>query len=114
VAAVFDDALVSYRKAFPQKRAQLLHLYAQAFSLMPRKPTRILEIGVKGGASLELWKSLFPEAHIVGANIEPFFQALSEGITVVEADQSKPETIAALGERFGPFDVVVDDGSHIG
>ena len=114
VVGAFDDALVSYRKAFPQKRAQLLHFYAQAFSLMPRKPTRILEIGVKGGASLELWKALFPEARIVGVDIVPFSQALSEGITVVEADQSKPETIAALGERFGPFDVVIDDGSHIG
>jgi hypothetical protein len=114
LADVFGESLASYRKAFPQKRDQLLGFYAQLVSLMPRKPSRVLEIGIKGGASLELWKSLFPEAQIVGADIVPFNRVLSEGITVVEADQSRPETIAALGERFGPFDFVIDDGSHVG
>jgi predicted O-methyltransferase YrrM len=114
VAPVFAEALISQRKAFPQKRAHLLDFYAQVFSLMPRPPARILEIGVKGGVSLELWKAVFPRAQIVGADIKLLSRALPEGITLVEADQSRPETIAALGEYFGPFDFVVDDGSHIG
>jgi predicted O-methyltransferase YrrM len=99
---------------FPQKRRRTLLFYTKAFSLLRQSPRRILEIGVKRGMSLELWKNLFPDASIVGIDIVPPKQPLSEGITVIQADQGKPETIAAVGAQFGPFDVVIDDGSHIG
>jgi demethylmacrocin O-methyltransferase len=92
----------------------LLRFYSRALSLLPMTPSAILEIGVKGGASLVLWSKLFPEARIVGADINlPNNTNLPEGITLIEADQSKPEKIAAIGERFGPFDFVIDDGSHV-
>lgn len=114
VAAAFTEASLSRHRVFPQKPARILQFYTRAFSLMPRQPARILEIGIKTGISLELWKAIFPFARIVGADINPLTRELPEGITVVQADQSRPETIAALGERFGPFDFVVDDGSHVG
>jgi predicted O-methyltransferase YrrM len=114
LADAFDEGLAVRYRAFPQKRAELLRFYSRALSLLPVPPAAILEIGVKGGASLVLWSKLFPQARIVGADISlPTNTNLPEGITLIEADQSKPETIAAIGERFGPFDFVIDDGSHV-
>jgi hypothetical protein len=114
VASLVVEGLLSRPKAFPQKRGSSLQFYGRAFSFLSAPPSCILEIGVKGGASLELWQAAFPEAQVVGADINPPGTVLSERIKVIQADQAKPETIAEIGEHFGPFNLVIDDGSHVG
>jgi hypothetical protein len=113
-AEISEQGLIRPWAVVPQKSAHMLRFYGRAFRLLDAPPRRILEIGVKGGASLELWKGLFPDAQVYGADIKPTANRLSEGITVLSVDQARPETIAAIGEEFGPFDFVSDDGSHVG
>ena len=113
-AKVSQHGLLRRWATVPQKSPYMLDFYCRTLRLLDGPPRRILEIGVKGGASLELWKAMFPDAQVYGADIAPPTGRRSEGITVLPADQGQPETIAAIGERLGPFDFVIDDGSHVG
>lgn len=84
-------------------------IYERHFARFRHKPVRMLEIGVDHGGSLQLWKRYFGrDAEIIGVDINPACKDYAEPqITIVMADQRSP-TLAQLG----PFDIVLDDGSH--
>ena len=75
----------------------------------------MLEIGVAHGGSLQMWRAyLGPRARIVGADINPRVAALAErGISIEIGDQGDPAFLERLVERHGPFDIILDDGSHL-
>lgn len=72
----------------------------------------VVEIGVQGGGSLEMWSRWFGAGtKIVGVDIDQACSGLFEwekDISVVIGHQSDPETWA----RFDDIDVLIDDGSH--
>lgn len=70
------------------------------------RPARIVEIGVQGGKSLRLWKRLFPEAEVVGVDIDPSVRV--EGFSVVHVDQAERGAFDWLDWA----DLVIDDGGH--
>lgn len=77
------------------------------------KVEKLLEIGVAHGKSLKMWEQLFPDALIVGVDNEPkcrFHQRLN--IAVLIADANDPSKMAAVSQLHGPFQVIIDDGSH--
>lgn len=69
-------------------------------------PKRILEIGVKDGASLRMWKDFYPDAEIIGVDIKPIHVP---GCFVYPMNQSDIYIIWKLGN----FDLIIDDGSHM-
>jgi hypothetical protein len=76
---------------------------------------RILEIGVFDGGSLEMWRRYFgAAATIVGVDINPQCAQRVHSPNIVrigsQADRSFLEKVVA---DLGPFDVILDDGSHI-
>ena len=73
----------------------------------------MLEIGVLGGGSLQMWKEYFgPGAKIVGLDINPKCKKYEgDGIEVVIGSQEDDAVLDSLLERF-EFDIVLDDGSH--
>ena len=46
-------------------------IYEKHFEPIRNKPIKILEIGILNGGSLEMWRYYFPEATIVGIDINP-------------------------------------------
>ena len=99
-----------------------LHKWKHYFSVYTREllrfrraPMTFLEIGVYRGGSLPMWKGFFPEGStLVFVDIDPECKALEiAGTHVRIGDQADAEFLARLAEEFGPFDVVLDDGSHI-
>ncbi|WP_270936754.1 class I SAM-dependent methyltransferase [Falsiroseomonas oryzae] len=91
-----------------------LEIYEPFFRPLRDAPIRLLEIGVDKGNSLRLWKAYFPLATVIGADIVPEKAALAEDRIAIEiVDQSQPAQLEALARRHGPFDIVVEDGSHI-
>lgn len=87
-------------------------LYEEHLASVP--VARLLEIGVDTGASLRMWAEIFPMALIVGVDRRPECAAeAGDRIEVVITDAENPESMTDIGQRFGPLDVVVDDGSHI-
>ena len=98
------------KAAFLQKTPALLQFYRRL--LVGLEPQRILEIGVKGGGSTALWKQIFPSATVVGMDIKLRSWLSDDGVIYVQGDQSDPVQLEALGTEHGPFDLVIDDGSH--
>jgi len=91
--------------------------YQSVFGSRRSMPMRILEIGVLHGASLRLWKDYFQHADtcLVGVDIDPacaIYDAPSQGIHVRIGSQADSEFLATVVREFGPFDLIIDDGSH--
>ena len=75
--------------------------------LQGKEITSILEIGVKDGASLRMWKEFYPHAEVIGVDITRPLKI--KGCTVIRADGTKP--IEQLKGKI--FDLIIDDGSHL-
>jgi hypothetical protein len=93
------------------------HYYEDWLAPYRYKDTSFLEIGVKGGKSMQLWKSYFANpTKIIGLGYgikEKVANAYKTGIPqVVVGDQSKTEVMEIM-KSLGPYDVVIDDGSHV-
>ncbi len=80
------------------------------------KPIKLLEIGVMDGGSLEAWKKILgPHSKIYGLDLNPECVKLScDDYTVFCGDQSDPKVWKNLVKKCGQFDIIIDDGSHIG
>jgi hypothetical protein len=90
-----------------------LTFYERYFAPIRHKNLRFLEIGVFRGASLAVWESYFPNAHLVGADIDSAALGLARPRVSIEiVDQSNLECLVGLGMKHGPFDIVIEDGSH--
>ena len=90
-----------------------LRLYESFFAPMRDRPLRILEVGVWDGESLRTWAEFFPRAQVLGADINPDTTRFAGGRIAVEVcDQSDAAQLARLA-ALGPFDIVLDDGSHV-
>lgn len=89
---------------------QYVDLYEQLLAPHRREYTRVLEIGIYKGASLLMWREFFPNAEVFGLDIE-HVDVPGPRITTLQGDQSAAETLERL-RALGPFDLIVDDGSH--
>jgi hypothetical protein len=87
-----------------------LPIYERHFAKYVGTAVKVLEIGVSHGGSLHLWRKYFgPQADIMGIDIDPRCKEYEEeGIHILIADQAKLKS----GD-IGPFDIVIDDGSHV-
>jgi hypothetical protein len=73
----------------------------------------LLEVGILNGASLSVWEEYFPRAKIIGADIDSSCRRLARERVVIEViDQSNLEDLVELGRKYGPFDIIIEDGSH--
>jgi len=91
-------------------------IYTRHFQQYRDRPIRMLEIGVYRGGSLRMWKQFFhPDSTIVGIDIDESCQAheiADENVFVRIGSQADPNFLAKVNGEFGPFDIILDDGSH--
>lgn len=80
---------------------------------------KLLEIGFggyykvdAGGESLRTWQEYFPNADITCLEIYPKKFELDR-VRVIQGSQDSIEDLVNLAQAYGPFDVIIDDGSHI-
>ena len=88
--------------------------YYRLFKDRIESTKRVLEIGIRTGASLRMWEEFFPRALIFGIDKNMAFLGLNEGrISSHWGNQGKPEKLANVLKRLGGnFDIIVDDGNH--
>lgn len=91
-------------------------IYEKHFDRFRSRPIRMLEIGVFRGGSLRMWKQYFhPDSIIVGIDIDKSckdHERADENVFVRIGSQADPDFLAQVTEEFGPFDIILDDGSH--
>lgn len=79
---------------------------------LPKNPKKLLEIGVKEGASIRMWKEWLPETEIHGLDLfEEFPIPEIEGVKFHKGNQVDYLLLEQL--RKEDFDVIIDDGSHL-
>ena len=97
-----------------------MHAYVPTYDavLSPYKhgkeDVRLLEIGVKKGGSMKLWREYFPKAaQIFGGDVDSTITAFPRdiGIKTVVVDSTDKEEVERTfqGQQ---FDIIVDDGCH--
>lgn len=90
-------------------------IYDQHLSRFRGESFTMLEIGVFHGGSLEMWRSYFGKrVRIVGFDIDGRTRELAAPpqISIEIGDQSDREDLRSLADKYGPFDVIIDDGGH--
>ena len=89
--------------------------YDKYFSKFRNRKCKILEIGVYRGGSLQMWQNYFSkDSLVVGMDINPECSAYTgENIEIFIGDQSNKEHLSELVKKYGKFDVIIDDGSHV-
>lgn len=99
------------------KSLHYLPVYESALAALRDRPIRMSEIGVDRGGSMQMWRRyLHPESVIVGIDINPKtrqFDNPSQHLHVRIGAQQDTAFLHAVVDEFGPFDVILDDGSHM-
>lgn len=74
----------------------------------------LFEIGVNRGGSVRMFREYFPNALIVGLEIdEKCYFSGEERISIEIGNATKKDFIALMLAKYGNPDIVIDDGSHL-
>lgn len=93
--------------------------YERHFAPYRQQRVKVLEIGVGGyqsqdlgGASLRMWKHYFTRGLVHGLDLFDKSGVDEPRLSTLSGDQSDQELLVRLHKEVGPFDLVIDDGSH--
>lgn len=100
------------------KGSSYFSTYEKYFSELKKKKDRIkfLEIGIWNGGSIDMWKTYFEdklELHMV--DINPNCLKLNYRFPDVKihiGDQSDSAFLRSIVNKYGNFDIILDDGGH--
>lgn len=88
-------------------------IYDDYFINFKNQSINILEIGAHDGSSLKMWYEYFPNAIIVGLDIDDKTQFNNDRTSCGILDQSKKEHLEYFIKNTNiKFDIILDDGSH--
>ncbi len=91
-------------------------VYTTHFGKYRDRPIKMLEIGVFRGGSLRMWREYFHvDSTIVGIDIDKTckdHEIADRNVFVRIGSQADPRFLAEVNEEHGPFDIILDDGSH--
>lgn len=94
--------------------------YTRHFTPLRYDPVKILEIGIGGykyescgGESLYMWQYFFPRGLVYGLDLYPKPSVRGPRIRTIQGDQNDRSFLRSLAAELGPFDIIIDDGSHV-
>lgn len=94
--------------------------YHRHFAALRERDIVLLEAGIggyddplAGGESLAMWRDYFPRGRIIGFDIVEKRIDLGPRVTVLHGSMADDGFVAGLGATHGPFDIIIDDGSHV-
>jgi hypothetical protein len=94
-----------------------LEVYDPILSPWADNEIKLLEVGIRRGGSLRLWRDYFPRGMIAGIDLEiPDGFVPGERIQVFQGNQTDTQFLSKVANKIAPqgFDVIIDDASHIG
>jgi SAM-dependent methyltransferase len=89
-------------------------MYHRHLSRFVGLETKLVEIGIYSGGSLEMWRQYFGSGcHVYGVDIENACKAYeTDNISVFIGDQERPEFWQSFKASVGTVDILIDDGGH--
>ncbi len=113
IDTIFDRHNTDKKPSFHNYSRQ----YNTLFQEYRDKPLKYLEIGVFNGGSIKAMREVFPNATcIVGLDIDSrckSFEDATNNIFVEIGNATDADFIKKITEKYGTFDVILDDGSHV-
>ncbi len=90
------------------------NIYDELFHKYRNKKITFVEIGVKWGGSLLMWKKFFgKESRIIGIDLYPETKKLEKyGLEIFIGDQSSEKFWQNFFLEVGKIDILLDDGGH--
>lgn len=91
------------------------HIYERHLERFRGRPVCVLEIGVLGGGSLQMWRDyLGPETRVYGVDVNPASKELAgDGVEIFIGDQGDRSFWERFLESAPTIDIVIDDGGHL-
>jgi demethylmacrocin O-methyltransferase len=86
--------------------------YDQYLSQYRDADIKFFEIGIQYGYSIKMWKKYFNKAQIYALDIQDCKHMEEDRVHVLVGSQNDPNLLTKISNDHGPFDVIVDDGSH--
>lgn len=108
-----DELAIKYKTDKSSKWHGFTKYYEKYLESWRDKKFKLLEIGISSANSLKMWRDFFPQAEITGIDIDRnSLKYREDGFNMIMCDQSDSGSLTTLSETVGPFDIVIDDGSH--
>lgn len=96
---------------YSSKHSVYWDVYENIFSSFDlNQNINLLEIGVDTGTGMELLKRVFPNSKICGIDIRNLSSSVGK---VWVGDQKDEKFLDSVNSNEGPFDIIIDDGSHM-
>jgi hypothetical protein len=114
IALIKTKILYRYFDQTGKYASGLIGVYKKEFRRFKYKKNSILEIGIDNGGSLLFWSKYFkhPGSRITGIDIDLPAIKFPHRVTTRICDQNDSESLRRIAEELGPFDIIIDDGSH--
>ena len=91
----------------------LLAVYETLWKDLRGTTVKLLEIGIAQGGSLRFWADFFsPASQLVGVDLQLPAGEFPSSVKLVQGDQNDSVFLRRLGEEYGIFNLIIDDGSH--
>ena len=94
------------------KWSHYFDIYEREIGSQAESGFTLIEVGVKEGGSLEYWKSKFPQARVIGVDLNPKCKTIDPSFEIYIGDQADPRFWDEFFGSVGPFQVLIDDGGH--
>lgn len=100
--------------SYSSKLNHYFQIYEDILNCYIGKPVTLVEIGVKDGGSLELWREyLGVNARIVGIDLNPEAKKFEKnGFEIFIGDQGSENDLKKIFNQIGHIDIIIDDGGH--
>lgn len=90
-----------------------MDIYSMYFGPIKDAKITMLEIGIRDGSSLRIFRDYFKNGEILGLDIDPGTAFKEHRITSYIGSQSSPDIIKKIFEDNPLINIVLDDGSHV-
>jgi hypothetical protein len=117
-ATAADNPLAEYFSGHQgrliSKWRHYFEIYHRHFEKFRGRSPVVVEIGVFGGGSLQMWRHYFgPGTRIVGIDVDPRCKRFEdESTTIMIGDQSDRAFLAEVCKAVPHVDILIDDGGH--
>lgn len=79
---------------------------------LPRPVKSLLEIGIKEGRSMNMWREAYPDAYLIGLDLfQEFKKPDTPEVFYIKGNQIDHEVLYNIRHTIRP-QVIIDDGSH--
>jgi hypothetical protein len=108
---IFEELRNQYSNDnYSSKHTVYWNIYEEIFQKYNlKKKLNLLEIGVDNGTGMDAYQRIFPNAKICGLDIRRLTSPIGP---VYTGSQDNPELLNRINTEQGPFDIIIDDGSH--